>query len=178
MTEKLIYKNKYLNITKSKDYYFYDENETQVMVLPVINKKKFIFVKQYRKPLNKFTYEFPAGGCLDKTEKPLDAAIRELKEETGLNPRKIFIADHVSKFYEAHQDRINFVPVFGIEVNNEKVTLSNEHCDYKWVDFETASSHLVWNGQKKGIHAVNQMLLSNDDRMKWSLINFNNISIS
>ena len=57
MTEKLIYKNKYLNITKSKDYYFYDENETQVMVLPVINKKKFIFVKQYRKPLNKFTYE-------------------------------------------------------------------------------------------------------------------------
>ena len=65
---------------------------------------------------------------------------------------------------------------FGIEVNNEKVILSNEHCDYKWVDFETASSHLVWNGQKKGIQAVNQMLLSNDDRMKWSLINFNNIS--
>ena len=88
MTEKLIYKNKYLNITKSKDYYFYDENETQVMVLPVINKKKFIFVKQYRKPLNKFTYEFPAGGCLHKMEKPLNAAIRELKEETGISIRK------------------------------------------------------------------------------------------
>ena len=118
------------------------------------------------------------AGKIEKNEKSWQAAIRELKEETGLNPRKIFIADHVSKFYEAHQDRINFVPVFGIEVNNEKVTLSNEHCDYKWVDFETASSHLVWNGQKKGIHAVNQMLLSNDDRMKWSLINFNNISNS
>tara|TARA_X000000368_G_C22695284_1_gene564378 strand:- start:139 stop:621 length:483 start_codon:yes stop_codon:yes gene_type:complete len=118
------------------------------------------------------------AGKIEKNEKSWQAAIRELKEETGLNPRKIFIADHVSKFYEAHQDRINFVPVFGIEVNNEKVTLSNEHCDYKWVDFETASSHLVWNGQKKGIHAVNQMILSNDDRMKWSLINFNNISIS
>tara|TARA_X000001036_G_scaffold89753_1_gene82100 strand:- start:197 stop:679 length:483 start_codon:yes stop_codon:yes gene_type:complete len=118
------------------------------------------------------------AGKIEKNEKSWQAAIRELKEETGLNPRKIFIADHVSKFYEAHQDRINFVPVFGIEVNNEKVILSNEHCDYKWVDFETASSHLVWNGQKKGIHAVNQMILSNDDRMKWSLINFNNISIS
>ena len=118
------------------------------------------------------------AGKIEKNEKSWQAAIRELKEETGLNPRKIFIADHVSKFYEAHQDRINFVPVFGIEVNHEKVILSNEHCDYKWVDFETASSHLVWNGQKKGIHSVNQMLLSNDDRMKWSLINFNNISIS
>ena len=71
MTEKLIYKNKYLNIKKSKDYYFYDENETQVMVLPVINKKKFIFVKQYRKPLNKFTYEFPAGGMFGQNRKTI-----------------------------------------------------------------------------------------------------------
>ncbi len=88
MTEKLIYKNKYLRIKKSKDYYFYDENELQVMILPVVNKQKFIFVKQYRKPLNKITYEFPAGGCLDKTEKPIDAAIRELKEETGVSLSK------------------------------------------------------------------------------------------
>ena len=110
------------------------------------------------------------AGKIEKNEKSWQAAIRELKEETGLNPQKIFIADHVSKFYEAHQDRINFVPVFGIEVNNEKVTLSNEHCDYKWVDFETASSHLVWNGQKKGIQVVNDMVISNDDRMQWSQI--------
>ena len=88
MTEKLIYKNKYLHIRKSKNYYFYDENETQVMILPVISKKKFIFVKQYRRPLNKITYEFPAGGCLNKTEKPIDAAIRELKEETGISLSK------------------------------------------------------------------------------------------
>ena len=88
MTEKLIYKNKYLNIKKSKDYYFYDENEIQVMILPIINKEKFIFVKQYRRPLNKITYEFPAGGCLNKSEKPIDAAIRELKEETGISLNK------------------------------------------------------------------------------------------
>ena len=88
MIEKLIYKNKYLHIRKSKNYYFYDENETQVMILPVISKKKFIFVKQYRRPLNKITYEFPAGGCLNKTEKPIDAAIRELKEETGISLSK------------------------------------------------------------------------------------------
>ena len=88
MTEKLIYKNKYLHIKKSKNYYFYDENEIQVMILPVISGKKFIFVKQYRKPINKITYEFPAGGCLNKTEKPIDAAIRELKEETGISLSK------------------------------------------------------------------------------------------
>tara|TARA_B100000575_G_C23110042_1_gene641137 strand:- start:1377 stop:1892 length:516 start_codon:yes stop_codon:yes gene_type:complete len=98
MTEKLIYKNKYLNIKKSKDYYFYDENEIQVMILPILDKKKFIFVRQYRKPLNKITYEFPAGGCLNKLEKPIHAAIRELKEETGitLNKNKIIKLNTVS----------------------------------------------------------------------------------
>ena len=85
MTEKLIYKNKYLTISKKDDYYFYDEKETQVMILPVIDNEKFLFVKQYRKPVKKYTYEFPAGGCLNFKEKPIDAAIRELSEETGIH---------------------------------------------------------------------------------------------
>jgi len=100
MTEKLVYKNKYLNIKKSKNYYFYDENETQVMILPVVSKNKFIFVKQYRRPLNKITYEFPAGGCINKREKPLDAAIRELKEETGISLGK-------KKFYKLNKVSAN-----------------------------------------------------------------------
>ena len=39
------------------------------------------------------------------------------------------------------------------------------------VEFEIALSHLVWNGQKKGINVINEMIISNDDRMKWSGIN-------
>ena len=58
MTEKIIYKNKFFNIAKKKNYYFYDENNLQVMILPVIDGNKFILVKQYRVPLRKFTYEF------------------------------------------------------------------------------------------------------------------------
>ena len=50
----------------------------------------------------------------------------------------MFIADHVSSFYEKHGDRINFVPVFGIEVDSMDVTLSDEHCEYKWVNLEKA----------------------------------------
>jgi len=82
----------------------------------------------------------------------------------------LFIADHVSKFYEKHGDRINFVPVFGIEVESDVVSLSSEHSDYKWLDYDSACSYLVWDGQKKGISIVNEMIISNDDRMKWSKI--------
>lgn len=40
--------------------------------------------KEFRYPLNDFCYEFPAG-LIDEGETPEEAAIRELKEETGLD---------------------------------------------------------------------------------------------
>ena len=67
------------------------------------------------------------AGKIESGEEAWEAAIRELKEETNLTPSKMFIADHVSSFYEKHGDRINFVPVFGIEVDSMDVTLSDEH---------------------------------------------------
>ena len=58
------------------------------------------------------------------------------------------------------------------DVLNENVVLSDEHCEFQWVDFDTAHDTLVWNGQKEGIAAVFNMLNSNDDRIKWSEISF------
>ncbi|MCS7461598.1 NUDIX hydrolase [Paenibacillus doosanensis] len=43
---------------------------------------KMLVVEQYRKPLEKSQVEIPAGK-LDPGEAPLEAAIRELEEETG-----------------------------------------------------------------------------------------------
>jgi dATP pyrophosphohydrolase len=110
------------------------------------------------------------AGKIEEGETASEAAIRELKEETGFDPVRMFVADHVSKFYEVHGDRINLVPVFGIEVDREDVTISEEHCEFKWVNFETARDTLIWKGQKEGITSVFDMLNSNDDRIKWSEI--------
>ena len=60
------------------------------------------------------------------------------------------------------------MPVFGIEVRNSNVTLSEEHCEFKWVNYRKAYQMLTWNGQKKGLKIVNEMLNSQDDRIKWS----------
>ena len=84
----------------------------------------------------------------------------------------IFVADHVSRFYETNGDRINLVPVFGIEVESKDVILSEEHVDFKWVDYTEAKNTLVWNGQKTGLKIVNDMINSKDDRMRWSKVNF------
>ena len=133
---------------------------------------RFLLMKRNLNKIYEHLWQGVAGK-IEKGETSSEAAIRELKEETGLSPLNIFVADHVSKFYETHGDRINLVPVFGIEVDSENVILSEEHISYKWVDINEALNTLVWNGQKKGIQTVNDMVINNDDRMIWSKVEFN-----
>ncbi|CAJ1964915.1 unnamed protein product [Cylindrotheca closterium] len=56
-----------------------------VVIIPLLKsgeKMETILVEQFRPPVGKNTMEFPAG-LIDKSETPEQAALRELKEETG-----------------------------------------------------------------------------------------------
>ena len=131
----------------------------------------FLVLKRAKTKMYEHIWQGVAGKIEDG-ETSWEAATRELKEETGLEPLKIFVADHVSKFYETNRDRFNLVPVFGIEVDSEIVIISREHCDHKWVDLNGALDLLVWRGQKEAIQVVYDMVISNDDRMRWSEVTF------
>ena len=130
---------------------------------------KFLILKRAKTKIYEHLWQGVAGK-IEKGEKAWQTAIRELKEETALNPKKMFVADHVSHFYETHGDRINLVPVFGIEVDSKDVILSDEHIEYKWVDFKEAFDTLVWNGQKKGIQTVYDMVSNHDERIRWTSV--------
>lgn len=54
-----------------------------VAVVPVTDDGKVIMEKQYRYPMNQVVTEIPAGKLDSKAEDPLEAAKRELREETG-----------------------------------------------------------------------------------------------
>ena len=47
-------------------------------------KDKVVLIRQFRYPLNGYVYEFPAG-LVEPGEDMMDAGIREMYEETGLN---------------------------------------------------------------------------------------------
>jgi ADP-ribose pyrophosphatase len=57
------------------------------VVMPVDRGKRVLLVRQYRLPVGKYLWELPAGK-VDEGETPLQAARRELKEETGYRARK------------------------------------------------------------------------------------------
>jgi len=61
----------------------YTSHPGAVAVIPFLpGDKKIILVKQYRYPVNKITYEIPAGK-LSRGENIVRCAKRELEEETG-----------------------------------------------------------------------------------------------
>ena len=68
-----------------------------VVVLPVDSKGNVLLVCQYRHAVDKELLELPAGS-IDPGETPEQAAIRELREETGYKPGKL---DALGGFYSA-----------------------------------------------------------------------------
>ena len=57
------------------------------VMMPVDKKNRILLVKQYRLPAKQYLWELPAGR-LDPGETPLQAARRELVEETGYRAKK------------------------------------------------------------------------------------------
>ena len=71
------------------------EHPGGVGILAIDNDGAIVLVKQYRKALENFSLEIPAGK-LEVNEEPKETAIRELREETGFEASKL---DYIMEFY-------------------------------------------------------------------------------
>lgn len=100
------------------------------------------------------------SGKIKKDEKATETAVREIKEETKLNPLKLWIIPRVNSFYSASDDSINLVPVFAALVSSESnVIISNEHSEYRWVKPSEAKKMLAWDGQRKAVDLIEEYFL-------------------
>ena len=59
-----------------------------VMTIPVTSSERYLLIRVYRHPAKRNLWEFPAG-LIENCESPLEAARRELIEETGITPDSV-----------------------------------------------------------------------------------------
>ncbi|MBP1925414.1 ADP-ribose pyrophosphatase [Sedimentibacter acidaminivorans] len=83
------------------------EHKGASAIIALNENDELILVKQYRKAVEEFLYEIPAGK-INVAEEPRECALRELKEETG------YEAKDIAKIYEIYS-----TPGF----SNEKIYL-------------------------------------------------------
>ena len=108
-------------------------------------------------------WQFIAGGGEDN-EKPIDTALREIKEETGVIAEKLtalksiaFVpAEVVAESMRTYWDKDIFVIPeysFAFECIADPV-LSREHSEYKWLPYNDARKLLKWDSNKVAMYEI------------------------
>lgn len=133
------------------------KEKVEVIVFRNLNKEREFLVLKRRE--EKGGAWQPVTGGVEKKEDVLDAAKRELEEETGIK-EYIRIIDKVHFFKYKNEDRVVLDEyVFGVEVSpNVKVKISGEHVDIKWCSFDEAVSLLKHEDNKMAFKKLNSLL--------------------
>jgi len=117
----------------------------------------------------------PVMGHIEQGETALDAAIRELEEETGFQPRKdlattaglaFWQLETVNTYFTAQHDCIMLSPCFAAEVlSNSEPILDVAHCGHRWVDRDHVDRHFIWPGQRAAIRHILRDLVPADSQI-------------
>lgn len=103
----------------------------------------------------------PVTGKRRRAERAAVAARRELLEETGLRPRRMWILETVTTYFDPEADRMRVLPLFAAEIGrSDVVVLSREHDAFRFLGLRAAGNRYLWESQRRGLAAVRREVLS------------------
>jgi dihydroneopterin triphosphate diphosphatase len=102
-------------------------------------------------------------GHIEPGERPAEAATRELEEETGLVPERLYNLSRVESFYQHRIDEVALVPVFvAMVAEGSEVRLGAEHDRFEWLDAAAADSRFAWPRERRALADIVALLASGD----------------
>jgi dihydroneopterin triphosphate diphosphatase len=127
----------------------------EVHIFRQLNSKlEFLLLKRSNKEIYGGLWQMVTGK-IKKGEKAFESALREMKEETGLSPKKFWAAPNINSFYSSDEDCIILLPVFAALVKEDsQVIISKEHTEFQWTDSKKAKILLAWPGQRKSVEII------------------------
>jgi dihydroneopterin triphosphate diphosphatase len=102
-------------------------------------------------------------GHIEPGERPAEAAVRELEEETGLTPVRLYNLSRVESFYQHRIDEVALVPVFAAFVADDvEVRLGAEHDRCEWLPAAAADARFAWPRERRALADILAMLRTGD----------------
>lgn len=130
--------------------YFYAETHGNAMVVPVLDDGRLVLVTQYRYLGDKPSTEFPCGG-VKSDESPLEAASRELLEETGYASEELIKAGAFEGLNSLAKDTSHLFVAFELEKKSDPNPESTEIMEVMLRRPDELDDMIkrgeIWNGQ-------------------------------
>ena len=104
-------------------------------------------------------------------EKAIDAARRELREETGFTPVRFWVVPLTNSFYDPSRDETNLITVFAAQAGgSDELHLSAEHGSAVWLPLHEALPLVVWPGQREALSVVDRYILGGEEAGRLTLV--------